>query len=219
MLTPQPPIAAPSPAAGATVARIVMPAVARPAPAAAGGRPLGTETGWSAQPQRLLVLASATAGGHEWVQVRLPDRPNSAAGWVRRDHVTLTRTRWFVEVRTASRRVIVFRAGRPVMRARAVVGARGTPTPRGLSALYERNRQPDPSGFLGPWSLPLTAHSRVLARYGGGPGRVAIHGRGAASLADPLGSARSHGCVRIPNAAVAWMARRLPAGTPVLIRP
>jgi lipoprotein-anchoring transpeptidase ErfK/SrfK len=58
----------------------------------------------------------------------------------------------------------------------------------------------------------------VLESYGGGPGRVAIHGRGGASLRDPLGSARSHGCVRIPNRAVAWLAERAAPGTPVDIR-
>jgi lipoprotein-anchoring transpeptidase ErfK/SrfK len=44
---------------------------------------------------------------------------------------------------------------------------------------------------------------------------VAIHGRGGASLRDPLGSARSHGCIRIPNRAVEWLARRVVPGTPV----
>ena len=48
--------------------------------------------------------------------------------------------------------------------------------------------------------IQLTAFSDVLDNYGGGPGRVAIHGRGGASLADPLGTARSHGCVRVANA-------------------
>jgi lipoprotein-anchoring transpeptidase ErfK/SrfK len=54
--------------------------------------------------------------------------------------------------------------------------------------------------------------------FDGGPGRVAIHGRGGASLLDPLGTARSHGCVRVANALVRWMARTLQPGTPVTIR-
>jgi lipoprotein-anchoring transpeptidase ErfK/SrfK len=44
------------------------------------------------------------------------------------------------------------------------------------------------------------------------------YGGGGASLGDPLGSARSHGCVRITNRAVAWLARRVRLGTPVQIR-
>ena len=99
-----------------------------------------------------------------------------------------------------------------------MTGAPGTPTPHGLAAIYERNRQPDPGGFLGPWALSLTAHSNVLESYGGGPGRVAIHGRAGASLRDPLGSARSHGCIRITSRAVSWLARHVPPGTPVRVR-
>jgi lipoprotein-anchoring transpeptidase ErfK/SrfK len=105
-----------------------------------------------------------------------------------------------------------------VRRFRAVVGAPATPTPHGLAAIYERNRQPNPRAFIGPWSLSLSVHSNVLESYGGGPGRVAIHGRAGASLRDPLGTARSHGCIRILNRHVSWMARKLPAGTPVQIR-
>jgi hypothetical protein len=51
-----------------------------------------------------------------------------------------------------------------------------------------------------------------------GPGRVGIHGRAGLSLQDPLGSARSHGCVRADNHQIAWMAAHVPAGTPVRIR-
>ena len=47
----------------------------------------------------------------------------------------------------------------------------------------------------------------------GGPGRVAIHGRDGASLSDPLGSARSHGCIRIDNTSIDWMAANIPQGT------
>ena len=57
----------------------------------------------------------------------------------------------------------------------------------------------------------------MLLNYGGGPGRVAIHGRDGASLADPLGSSLSHGCVRVDDANIIWMARVIPLGTPVLI--
>jgi hypothetical protein len=69
-----------------------------------------------------------------------------------------------------------------------------------------------------PAALHRTAHSDVLEDYGGGKGRVAIHGRSGPLRADPLGSARSHGCVRIDNADVAWLARRATEGTPVEIR-
>ena len=61
-------------------------------------------------------------------------------------------------------------------------------------------------------------HSDVLDDYGGGPGRVALHGRDGVSLLDPLGSARSHGCVRLPNRAIVRLAREAVPGTPVDVR-
>jgi lipoprotein-anchoring transpeptidase ErfK/SrfK len=212
-------IAAPSREAGATTARLVTATSVHSQPGSRRrGLRLRTQTAWSGQPHVLLVLKAATVDGEAWLKVLLAERPNGSTGWIRRDHVALRRTRYWVDVRLRSRRVTVYRSGKRVHRFRAVVGAAATPTPRGLAAIYERNPQPDPSGFLGPWALPLTSHSDVLESYGGGPGRVAIHGRGGASLRDPLGSARSHGCIRVDNRDVAWLAARLPAGTPVDVR-
>jgi lipoprotein-anchoring transpeptidase ErfK/SrfK len=65
----------------------------------------------------------------------------------------------------------------------------------------------------------LTAFSNHLERFDGNNAQVGIHGRGGASLRDPLGSARSNGCVRISNAAVSLLAERAREGTPVLIAP
>jgi lipoprotein-anchoring transpeptidase ErfK/SrfK len=209
----------PSRRRGARTARIVSPTFARTRlKSRRRGHPVRTATSWSAQPQTLLVLDHATRDGREWVKVLLADRPNGSAGWVPRNKVVLGRTRFWIEVRTRSRRVTVYRDGRRVRRFRAVVGAPGTPTPHTLAAIYERNRQPDPGAFLGPWALSLTALSNVLENYGGGPGRVAIHGRAGASLRDPLGTARSHGCIRILNRHASWIARRVPVGTPVHLR-
>jgi len=164
----------------------------------------------------LLVLDAATRDGVEWVKLLLPVRPNGTTGWVPRDNVALARTPYWVDVALRARTVTVYRGGKRVLRTRAVVGAPRTPTPLGLAAIYERNRQPDPRAFLGPWALSLTSLSTVLESYGGGPGRVAIHGRAGTSFRDPLGSARSHGCIRIDNGPVSWMAKRLPQGTPVM---
>jgi hypothetical protein len=185
------------------------------AAADAGTWPVSTQTSWSGQDDVLLVLASATHAGRQWLRVLLPLRPAGVTGWIPRAVAQLSRTPYWLEVHTRRRWVVVYRDGRPARRFRAVVGKAATPTPHGLAAIYERNRQPDPRGFLGPWSLALTALSPVLANFGGGPGRVAIHGRDGASLLDPLGSARSHGCIRISNVGIRYLASHVPAGTPV----
>ena len=146
--------------------------------------------------------------------MRLPERPNTAAGWIRANLTRVSTTPWRIHIETRAARVTVERSGRVVKHFAAVVGKPTTPTPRGLFAVDEPIHQPAGSE-LGPWALFLTAHSRVLDDYGGGPGRIAIHGRAGPLLADPLGSKASHGCIRIPNARVRWLSRIAVDGTPV----
>lgn len=213
-----PKIAPPSRAKGATVARIIAPTFARYRLGGRRGRLIKPETHWSGKPQRLLVLTSATRLGRSWLKVLLPFRPNGNTAWIPRDYVHLTRTPFWVEVGLRRRQLMIFRNGRKVRTMRVVIGAPKTPTPLGLSAVHEINRQPDPRAFLGPWVLSLTSHSDVLMRFEGGPGRIGIHGRSGESLRDPLGSARSNGCIRVTNRQITWMAKHLSEGTPVRVR-
>jgi hypothetical protein len=167
---------------------------------------------------RLLVLDSRIGSdGQLWLRVLLPIRPNDVSGWIPSAGVELSTTSWRIQISTERRTVQVFHDGVRVRTYSAVVGAPSTPTPHGLFAVYEHVAIADPNGFYGPWALHLTALSDVLARFDGGPGRVAIHGRGAASLLDPLGSARSHGCIRIDNQAIRFLAAHVPDGSPVAI--
>src|SRR4051812_31283278 len=62
----------------------------------------------------LLVLGARDNGGHCWIHVRLPSRPNTAKAWVDGDRMVLASTRWRIAVHTRSRRLDVFRAGRRV---------------------------------------------------------------------------------------------------------
>jgi lipoprotein-anchoring transpeptidase ErfK/SrfK len=199
----------------AHLARVVAPTVALAEPGA--GRtvmkvsPLAE---WGGGEVQYLVLRSAVVDGERWFDVRLPERPNNDAGWIRADFARVSTTPWRILISTDEARLTVKRAGRRVASFSAVVGKPTTPTPRGLFAIDEPIRQPTGSE-LGPWALFLTAHSRVLDDYGGGPGRIAIHGRAGPLLADPLGSKASHGCIRIPNAKVRWLSRIAVDGTPV----
>jgi lipoprotein-anchoring transpeptidase ErfK/SrfK len=112
------------------------------------------------------------------------------------------------------------RAGRLARRLSVVIGAPATPTPTGLFSITGAWRS-QPNAFLGSWILPLTAHSDALQEFDGGDGTVGIHGRGGASLLDPLGSARSHGCIRLANSAIDWLVHTIGAaelaGTPVSV--
>ncbi|MDX6598451.1 MAG: hypothetical protein QOE87_2338 [Gaiellales bacterium] len=178
---------------------------------------LPTHAQWGGGPNVLLVLDTRNYQGKTWLQVALPNRPNGSSGWVREDFVRLGTSGWRVTIERDSHLVTVYLNGRKQRSFTSVIGAPATPTPRGLYAIYEKLAQPDPKGFLGPWALHLTAFSDVLFDYGGGPGRVAIHGRDGTSLADPLGSSRSHGCIRVDDVNIVWMARVVPLGTPVVI--
>jgi len=202
----------------AHVARIVAPTWARrepgKVPAVGKVSPLAE---WGGGRVQYLVLRSKLVDGRRWLRVRLPNRPNDAAGWIPADLTRDSTTPWRIVVSTSEERVTVERAGRRVVSFPAVVGKPSTPTPHGLFAIDEPIRQPAGSE-LGPWALFLTAHSRVLDDYGGGPGRIAIHGRAGPLLADPLGTAASHGCIRVPNARVRWLAGIAINGTPVEIR-
>ena len=202
----------------AHVARVVAPTWARREP---GKIPVVTKVSplaeWGGGEVQYLVLGSRLVDGRRWLRVRLPERPNDAAGWIPAGVTRDSTTAWRIVISTSAARMTVERAGRRVVSFPAVVGKPQTPTPRGLFAIDEPIRQP-PGSELGPWALFLTAHSRVLDDYGGGPGRIAIHGRAGPLLANPLGTAASHGCIRIPNARVRWLARIAINGTPVEVR-
>jgi lipoprotein-anchoring transpeptidase ErfK/SrfK len=169
----------------------------------------------------LLVLDATDRRGHCWVKVRLPTRPNGGTGWIDSASLRLRPTSWRIVISLARRTLTVDHAGTPVRRLRVVVGAHVTPTPTGLFSIIGAWRSA-PNAFLGSWILPLTAHSNVLHEFDGGDGLVGIHGRGGASLRDPLGSARSHGCIRLANTAIDWLVHtislaQLP-GIPVWVR-
>jgi lipoprotein-anchoring transpeptidase ErfK/SrfK len=169
----------------------------------------------------LLVLARPHDSYNRcWLQVRLPWRPNNAAGWINANLVVVRMTPWRIDASTASRTLTLLRAGKAVRTISVVVGKPSTPTPTGLFAIAWAIPW-HPNDFLGSWVLELTAHSDVLQQFDGGDGTVGIHGRGGASLLDPLGSAASHGCIRLANDSIDWLVRtigesQLP-GTPVQV--
>lgn len=208
----------PSRIGGSWTARIIARTAVRDRP---GGKTVWVARGWakwSGGTQQLLVLGSRVYREKQWLRVRLPERPNGDSGWLPRSRTVLGRSPNYLVLDLSRRVLTVFgHRGHRKARIRVVVGKRDTPTPLGLFAIYDRVRQSDRHGFLGPWVVPLTAHSDELRHFDGGPGLVALHGRDGASFLDPLGSARSHGCVRMNNR---WIRRivKLPTGTAIRIR-
>lgn len=199
-------------------ARLVAPVVVRTSPSGKGKRittlqPFGS---WNGGPVVLQIAEVTMVGKKRWLRVRLPIRPNGSTGWLPESRVVVTELRYRITVSRKLRRLTLLRDGKRIGSTRVVIGATATPTPAGSFAVLEVVKQPK-GEVLGPWALHLTAHSNVLDDYGGGPGRVALHGRSGALLDDPLGSARSHGCVRMPNSFVSRLAKVAVEGTPVTI--
>jgi lipoprotein-anchoring transpeptidase ErfK/SrfK len=149
-----------------------------------------------------------------WYRVQLPLRPNGMTGWVRASDVKERKVSTRIVVNLAERRVTLFRAGRPILVVTAAIGSPSTPTPTGRFYVNQKLVAPDPWGAYGPVALGISAFSPVLTSWvQGGP--IAIHGTDQATL---LGSAVSHGCIRVRNADVLRLFKLVSTGTPVLIR-
>jgi L,D-transpeptidase catalytic domain len=205
-------------AASAWLARVTSPTLLRdgPSESAAVMESIGPTTQWGGDTQ-LLVKDSARTDGDLWLDVRVQGRPNGRHGWIRGDHASLSTTPYRLEIRRMTKRLTLLKAGRSVRSIKVVVGAPETPTPPGYFSIADKLELSDDRHFLGSWVLPLTGYSDVLQTFDGGIGQIALHGRGGASLLQPVGTAASHGCVRVENRQIGRIAATVPTGTPVVI--
>jgi lipoprotein-anchoring transpeptidase ErfK/SrfK len=161
----------------------------------------------------VLPVVGRAAGG--WLQVRLPGRPNGRTGWISTHSTTASTTPWRIVVDRARRQVLVVRSGHVVKVFGAVLGKPSTPTPTGEFFVEEAVRL-GPGDVGAPFALALSARSNVLQEFEGGPGQIALHGL--ANVGGVLGTAVSHGCIRLAGASMTWLVGRVGAGVPVTIR-
>lgn len=162
----------------------------------------------------LPVLGRTTSpGGKAWVRVRLPGRPNGHTGWIAARQTRPAVTEWRLSLDLSDRLLTVRRDGRAARRFRVVVGKPATPTPRGHFFIEEALAISGQAG--GPFALATSARSTVLQEFAGGPGQIAIHGTD--YLTGALGSAASHGCIRLSTPAITWLAHRIGSGVPLTI--
>jgi lipoprotein-anchoring transpeptidase ErfK/SrfK len=164
----------------------------------------------------LPVIGEATgADGSDWLHVRLPGRPNGRTGWIAKHATASAVTHWRLVVDRAARRVTAYRDGRVQRSFAAVVGKPSTPTPRGEYFVEEAVELP--AGDVGaPYALALSARSTVYQEFAGGPGQIALHG--VKNVGGVLGTAVTHGCVRLADDAMLWLVTRMGSGVPVTIR-
>jgi lipoprotein-anchoring transpeptidase ErfK/SrfK len=150
-----------------------------------------------------------------WYHVQLPMKPNGATGYVRATALEIQSVAARIEVDVSARKLTLFRAGRPVLRAAVAVGSPSTPTPIGRYYVNQRLIPTDTRGPFGPGAIGVSAFSTVLTGWAQG-GPVAIHGTN-----EPwsIGHAVSNGCIRLPNATLQKVFAAAVAGTPVIIHP
>src|SRR3954471_14179109 len=166
-------------------------------------------------PEIYLALQLYTdAKGNEWVQTQLPGRPNGRVGWVPREALGefhLIHTQLVIDRRAL--RITLFKSGKKVFQAPIGVGKGSTPTPGGASWIREKLH-----GFgnavYGPIAFGTGTYSTKLTDWAGGGGG-GIHGTNEPNL---IPGRPSHGCVRMKNASILKLARKMGPGTPLLIK-
>jgi hypothetical protein len=156
----------------------------------------------------------ADDAGRLWVRLALATLPTGGTGWVPRSALGgygTVDTHLIVDLERLT--ATLFKRARPIFHAPVGVGEARWPTPRGH--FYVRNQLTRYAGpMYGPVAFGTSARSARLTDWPGG-GFVGIHGTDQPQL---IPGRISHGCIRMRNADILVLARRMPVGTPITIR-
>jgi lipoprotein-anchoring transpeptidase ErfK/SrfK len=219
-------------AAGGSTARVAPSALAGPTPAAGFPQdPLGArllrDVPLRSRPGGPVVarVGSRTEFGSKtvlavarrhpgWVAVRSTEAGNGRVGWVAEVNTQLVREPVTVDVDVSTRRLVVRRSGRLVLRAVVGVGAAGSPTPVGTFGVTDVLR-PAAGSAYGCCILALTGHQERLPSGWSGGDRLAVHGTSAPST---IGEAASAGCLHASAAVMRRLLAVVPLGSTVRIR-
>jgi hypothetical protein len=164
-------------------------------------------------PEVYLVLRRRRVKGAEWLQVRVPGRPNGRKGWVPREAIgPLKIVRTQLRVNRTTLRATLYKSGRKIWSSPIGVGKASTPTPAGRFWIRERLANLGGNSAYGPWAFGTAAYSKLSEWPGGGV--IGMHGTNEPGL---IPGRPSHGCIRVPNAAIRRLAKLMPIGTPLRI--
>lgn len=160
----------------------------------------------------VLLRAHWDAGGQEWVELRIPGRPNGQTGWVQSDALgPFHLTHLLLVVNRERLRMYFYSDGHQIWSAPVGVGKPSTPTPAGHFWIDERFDITDPSSGYYPYAFGTTDYSTLSDWPGGGV--VGIHGPYYDAPGIP--GYISHGCIRLEISDDFWLAGHLKLGTPV----
>ncbi len=120
-------------------------------------------------------------------------RPNGSTGYIRKDQVVTYTTPFRIDIDLNPRSLKVYECGNEIMSTKIAIGKPKAPTPTGSFFLVDLLRPPKgPTGPYGPYAFGISGFSNVYQTYGGGDGRVGIHGTNAPSAARRRGLRRLH---------------------------
>ena len=161
-------------------------------------------------------LSVAARRGH-WVGVPSPQLGNGRLGWVdaRSDSLVRRTTNVRLTVDLGHRRLELRVRGRVKRRVSVAIGQPGSPTPRGRFSITDKLSGPRYGPYYGCCILALSGTQPNPPPGWTGGNRLAIHGTNAPST---IGMPASAGCLRAADRDLAVLMRRVPLGTPVLIR-
>lgn len=174
---------------------------------------------------RLAVLGERTEFGSDrnfwivrrrgpWLAVTTDAIRGGRLGWIRDDsRIRIGHSPWWIGADISERVVKLWRGKRLVHRFAVSVGAPGSPTPPGRYSVTDGLTTRGLERFYGCCVLALSGHQPNLPSGWIGGDRMAIHG-----TPEEIGIANSAGCLRASDSDMRALFRRIPLGTPVLIR-
>ena len=166
------------------------------------------------RPEVVLVLGERRLEGRRWLRIRYAGL-GRRVGWVPERRLSAPRVhRTLVVVDRNATELRLVRGGKVVMRMAIGVGASASPTPAGRYYVRERLALSTSDSIYGALAFGTSAFSRYRTDWPGG-GQVGIHGTNQPEL---LPGRVSNGCVRLHNADVLALGKRIQVGTPVEIR-
>jgi L,D-transpeptidase catalytic domain len=159
------------------------------------------------------VLTVLARRGH-WAQVSAAVLGGRRAWLLVDGHVARRRTRWELDADISARTLQVIHDGRVLHTYRVAIGARISPTPTGRFQVTDKLRGPTFGPSYGCCILALSTDQPHPPPGWTGMARMAVHGTNSERT---VGAAVSAGCLHAHAAAMRWMMRHVPVGTPVVI--
>jgi lipoprotein-anchoring transpeptidase ErfK/SrfK len=171
---------------------------------------IGTRTEFGSY--RILAVTARRGG---WLKVMAPELENGEHAWIRAAATRAHSTDLELHVDRSDRELVVRRRGKVLRRVTIAVGRPDTPTPLGRFAVTDLLRSERADSPYGCCALALTGHQTKLLPGWPGGDRLAIHGT---PNPETIGQAASLGCMRASARDMRMLLRRVPLGTPVIVR-